>query len=225
VASFLPKPVQKLIDEFSRLPGIGPKSAQRLAMHLLHSPDTRVREFSDAVSGLKHNVQFCSRCWNIAEGELCRICADSFRDQRQICVVEEILDVVALERTGEYKGTYHVLHGALSPVDGIGPEQLKVYALVERVQGLTLTEGTTETPVELRAAEVQGRGLVEGIEVILATNPGLEGETTALYLLKLLRPFNIKITRIARGLPVGGDLDYADEMTLSRAMQGRGEFF
>ncbi len=203
MSSFLPKSIQKLIEEFSRLPGIGPKSAQRLAMHLLHSPEARVQGLAGAVGGLKDGVQFCSACWNISEEEQCRICSDPGRNRQQICVVEEILDVVALEKTGEFKGVYHVLHGALSPVDGIGPEQLKVQALMDRVA-------------------VAGS---EPLEVIIATNPGLEGETTALYLLRLIKPFeNVRITRIARGLPVGGDLDYADEMTITKALQGRVEY-
>jgi recombination protein RecR len=210
VSSFLPKSIQRLIEEFGRLPGIGPKSAQRLAMYLLHSPESRAKELADAVSGLKKGLQFCSICWNIAEGATCGLCADAeagIRDARQICVVEEILDVVAIEKTMDYKGVYHVLHGALSPVDGIGPEQLKIDALVSRVQELMTRYSSTS-----------------GTEVILATNPGLEGETTAMYLMRLLKPFNIKITRIARGLPIGGDIDYADALTLSKAIQGRMEY-
>lgn len=202
MSSFLPKSIQKLIEEFSRLPGIGPKSAQRLAMHLLHSPEARVQGLAGAVGGLKDGVRFCSTCWNISEEAQCKICADPGRNHQQICVVEEILDVVALEKTCEFKGVYHVLHGALSPVDGIGPEQLKVQALMDRV------------------AEQR-----DPLEVIIATNSGLEGETTALYLLRLIKPFeNVRVTRIARGLPVGGDLDYADEMTITKALQGRAEY-
>lgn len=179
-------------------------------MYLLHGPEGRVSELSDAVSNLKKGLQFCSKCWNIAEGPLCGLCADAeagMRNARQICVVEEILDVVAIEKTLDYKGVYHVLHGALSPVDGIGPEQLKIDALVARVQDLMIDDVSTS-----------------GTEVILATNPGLEGETTAMYLMRLLKPYNIRITRIARGLPIGGDLDYADELTLTKAMQGRMEY-
>jgi recombination protein RecR len=200
MVSFLPKPVQNLIDEFSRLPGIGPKSAQRLAMHMLHSPENRIQELANALTGLKNGIQFCKNCWNIAEDEVCRVCADSRRNDGQICVVEEILDVVAIERTHEFKGVYHVLHGALSPVDGIGPEQLKIAPLMKRISDREEKEA----------------------EVILATNPGLEGDTTAFYIYKLLRPFeNIHVTRIARGLPVGGNIDYADDMTLTRALIGR----
>ncbi|HLG25812.1 MAG TPA: recombination mediator RecR [Candidatus Gracilibacteria bacterium] len=206
MSSFLPQSIQKLIEEFSKLPGVGPKSAQRLTMHLLHSPESRVQGLADAVNGLKKGLQFCQRCWNIAEDSLCMICANGMRNQRQICVVEEILDVVAVEKTLEYKGVYHVLHGALSPVDGIGPEQLKVQALEDRIQ-VGVEEGT-----------------IQEYEIILATNPGLEGETTALYLMRLLQPYDVRVTRIARGLPVGGDLDYADELTLTKALQGRAEY-
>jgi recombination protein RecR len=205
MASFLPKTINRLIDEFARLPGIGPKSAQRLTMHLLHSPETRVAELSEAVKQLKNGLQFCNECWNIAEDSLCRICANPARHHNQICVVEEILDVVAIEKTLEFKGVYHVLHGALSPVDGIGPDQLKVESLLHRLK------------------KMQESG-VKDIEILLATNPGLEGETTAMYLMRLLKSLNLKITRIARGLPIGGDLDYADEMTLTKALQGRMEY-
>lgn len=207
MSSFLPQSIRKLIEEFSKLPGVGPKSAQRLVMHLLHSPDVRVQELASSVDNLKKGLQFCSTCWNIAEDSVCEICANPLRNKNQICVVEEILDVVALEKTLEYKGAYHVLHGSLSPVDGIGPEQLKVQALVERVKGM-IDDGEDTT----------------ALEIILATNPGLEGESTALYLMKLLKPLEVNVTRIARGLPVGGDLDYADELTLTRALQGRAEY-
>lgn len=200
MSKYLPKSVRNLIDELGRLPGIGPKSAQRLAIHLLHAPDSRVKPLGDAVLGLKENVVFCETCWNIAESNPCNICSDPSREKGLLCVVEEILDVVALEKTGEFKGVYHVLHGALSPVDSIGPEQLKMDALFSRVQNNEISE------------------------IILATNPSLEGEATALYIQKYLRDFGGKVTRIARGLPVGGDLEYADEVTLSRALSGRSEF-
>lgn len=186
---------------------MGPKSAQRLAMHLLRTPQMRVQSLAHAISDLQKGLQFCNICWNIAEDETCRICSDPMRKQQQICVVEDILDVMALEKTGEYQGTYHVLHGVLSPVDGIGPEQLKIEALIKRVRDYS--ENTPGQPME----------------IILATNPSLEGETTSMYLLRLLKPLGARITRIARGLPAGGDLDYADELTLSRAMQGRAEYF
>lgn len=202
MSNFLPKSIRNLIEEFSKLPGIGPKSAQRLAIHLLHSPASRVTPLGEAVLGLKENVMFCKNCWNIAESDPCAVCEDPMRDQRIICVVENILDVVALEKTGEFKGAYHVLHGALSPIDGVGPEQLKIAELFERI----------------------GSGSGGVSEVILATNPSLEGEATALYIQKHLRELRVKITRIARGLPVGADLEYADEITLTKALQGRGEF-
>jgi len=208
MSSFLPKSVQNLIDEFSRLPGIGPKSAQRIVMHLLHSPDTKVDGFAETVKDLKKGLQFCKSCWNISEGEMCGICSNLGRDKKKICVVEEILDVVAIEKTMEFSGQYHVLHGALSPVDGIGPEQLKIQALIDRIKILI-----EEMPMSEKE-----------IEVILATNPGLEGETTALYLMRLLGPLGVNVTRIASGLPIGGDLDYADELTLTRALQGRSSY-
>lgn len=208
MAAFLPKTVQDLIDQFSRLPGVGPKSAQRLTMHLLYSPESRAHELADAIGQLKEGLQFCTTCWNVADNEICMICANPDRTQQQICVVEEILDVVALEKTLEFHGTYHVLHGVLSPVDGIGPEQLKIEALLGRIK--KLQEGQGEN--------------VQPIEVILATNPSLEGETTAMYLVRLLKPLGVRITRIARGLPAGGDLDYADDLTLSRALQGRADY-
>ena len=201
MSNFLPKSVRALIEEFSKLPGVGPKSAERLTMYLLRSPHSKIDPLGKAVLGLKNGVSFCRDCFNIAETDPCCICTNASRDHSIICVVEEILDVVAIERTGEYKGLYHVLHGALSPVSGIGPEELKIADLDKRV----------------------ARGHVK--EIILATNPGLEGEATAMYLLKLLRKHKgVSITRIARGLPVGGDLEYADELTLTRALQGRGKY-
>ncbi len=201
MSNFLPKSVRTLIEELSKLPGIGPKSAQRLAIHLLHSPSSRVTPLGEAILGLKENVMFCKICWNIAESDPCWVCSDGTRDQSIVCIVENVLDVVALEKTGEFKGAYHVLHGALSPIDGVGPEQLKITELFDRIKI---------------------GGVVQ--EVILATNPSLEGEATALYIQKHLRDMGVKITRIARGLPVGADLEYADEITLTKALQGRGEF-
>lgn len=200
MSKFLPQSVQTLIEELAKLPGIGPKSAQRLAMHLLYSPDGKVEGLGRAILGLKEKVIFCEHCWNVAEESPCKICTDEAREHGTICVVEDVLDVVALEKTGEYKGKYHVLHGVLSPVDGIGPDQLKMESLFRRVE----------------------KGGVE--EIILATNPSLEGEVTALYIQKQLKDFGLKITRIARGLPVGGDLEYADEVTLGRAISGRVNF-
>lgn len=208
MSSFLPESIQKAIDEFSRLPGIGPKSAQRLAMYLLHSPEMRIDSLAGAVANVKKGLNFCSDCFNIAEGDnKCRICLDTMRSREQLCVVEEILDVIALEKTKQFKGLYHVLHGVLSPVDGIGPDQLKVEQLKRRVTNM-LESGV----------------LASGIEIIIATNPSLEGETTAMYLTKILKPLGVRVTRIARGLPAGGDLDYADEVTLTRALQGRLEY-
>ena len=194
-----------MIEQFAKLPGIGPKSAQRLALYLLHSPEGRVKELGDAVLGLKDNVMFCNQCCNIAESDPCMICSSEERDHASLCVVEDILDVVALEKTKQFNGLYHVLHGALSPVDGIGPDQLKLAALFDRV------EASRESGEPVK-------------EIILATNPSLEGEATALYIQKQLFNADLRLTRIARGLPVGGDLDYADEVTLSRALQGRGDF-
>ena len=201
MSKFLPKSVRSLIEELSKLPGIGPKSAQRLAIHLLHSPEMRIKSFGESILNLKKDVIFCTQCWNIGESNPCDICTDLERDQSKICVVENILDVVAIEKTSEFKGVYHVLHGALSPVDGIGPDQLKFAALFNRI----------ETNPEIE-------------EIILATNPSLEGEATALYIQKHLLGASVKVTRIARGLPVGGDVEYADEVTLSRALKGRDSF-
>lgn len=208
MAHFLPKSVRDLIEELSKLPGIGPKSAQRLAVHLLHSPSSKISALGKAVLALKENLVFCETCWNIAEENPCKICTDSQRDGKTICVVEDILDAQAIEKTRDYKGLYHVLHGALSPIDGIGPDQLKLNELFERVKN----------------GEAKDRVTGAISEIILATNPSLEGEATALYIQKYLRDSGVKITRIARGLPVGGDLEYADEVTLSRAISGRGEF-
>lgn len=190
-------PVQVLIDELGRLPGIGPKSAQRIAFHLLKVPTDDVARLAHALTDAKARVRFCERCWNIADGELCPICADDRRDSSTVCVVEEARDIVAIERTGEFRGRYHVLLGAMSPLDGIGPEQLKVKELFTRIE----PEGITE--------------------VILCTNPNTEGEVTAMYLARMLQPFGVRVTRIASGLPVGGDLEYADELTLGRAIEGR----
>jgi recombination protein RecR len=195
----LPPPISKLIDAFSRLPGIGPKTAARLTFYLLRAPDEVAFDLSEALVGLKENTVLCERCFNITEKSPCPICSDPSRDQTTVCVVEEPLDLVAIERTGAYHGLYHVLHGAISPVDGIGPDDLKIRELLERLR---------QEPIK---------------EVILATNPTMEGEATALYLVKQIAPLGIKVTRLARGLPVGGDLEYADDITLTRAMEGRQE--
>ncbi|HEU5301803.1 MAG TPA: recombination mediator RecR [Acidimicrobiia bacterium] len=191
--------VQTLIDELGRLPGVGPKSAQRIAYYLLKSAPEDANRLARAISDAKAKITWCRRCFNIAEGELCSFCRDDRRDPKLCCVVEEPRDIVAVERTHEFGGRYHVLQGAISPIEGIGPEQLRVKELVRRV----------------------GEEGVE--EVILATNPNIEGEATAMYLARLLKPLGLRVTRIASGLPVGGDLEYADEVTLGRALEGRRE--
>ena len=199
------EPVARLIEAFSRLPGVGPKTAQRLTYFLLRAPDAEARTLAAALVAVRDEVVFCDRCFNISTGPLCPICQDSERDDTQLCVVEEPLDVLALERTGAFKGRYHVLHGAISPMDGIGPDRLRIRPLLERV------------------AERRDAG-DPFAEIVLATNPTLEGEATAMYLAERLAGDVGAITRIARGIPVGGDLEYADEVTLVRAMQGRREF-
>ena len=191
--------VQDLIDELGRLPGVGPKSAQRIAFHLLKLPKDDALRLARAIGAATDRVAWCGRCFNLAEGELCGICADDRRDASLVCVVEEPKDLVAVEKTGEFNGRYHVLQGAISPIEGIGPDQLRVKELLGRIE----PEGITE--------------------VILCTNPNIEGEATAMYLSRLLRPIVPRVTRIASGLPVGGDLEYADELTLGRALEGRHE--
>ncbi|MEN9823196.1 MAG: recombination protein RecR [Actinomycetota bacterium] len=191
------QPVQTLIDELGRLPGVGPKSAQRIAFHLLKIPADDVARLAVAITDAKARVRFCARCWNVAEAELCPICSDERRDSSVLCVVEESRDIVAIEKTGEFRGRYHVLLGAMNPLEGIGPEQLKMKDLFIRL--------------EPEAVE----------EVILCTNPNTEGEVTAMYLARMLKPFGVRVSRIASGLPVGGDLEYADELTLGRALEGR----
>ncbi len=195
----VPAPVTRLIEAFSRLPGVGPKTASRLTYYLLRAPDDVAASLALALTELKSKTRFCSTCWNITEEDPCAICRDATRDPSMIAVVEEPLDVLAIERTDSFKGLYHVLHGAISPVNGIGPDQLKIKELVRRVQ--------------------DGRVL----EVIIATNPGLEGDATAMYLQQQLAPQGVRVTRLARGLPTGGDLEYVDAMTLLRALQGRHE--
>jgi len=192
-------PLARLIDEFYKLPGIGPKSAQRLAYYLLRMPAREAQSLASAILEVKEKVVLCTVCQNVTEIDPCRVCSDDRRDRSVICVVEEPLDILAIERTHSYRGLHHVLHGAISPMDGIGPEELKVGELLARV----------------RSGETQ--------EVILATNPNLEGEATAMYLTRLLRPLGLKVTRLARGLPVGGDLEYADDVTLANALEGRQE--
>ena len=192
-------PIQDLVDELNRLPGIGPKSAQRLAFHLVKSPAPDARRLADAIVRAKERVRLCRECFGVAEGELCRLCADPSRDPTVVCVVEEPKDMAVIERAGVVKGRYHVLGGAISPMQGIGPDDLRVQELLDRV----------------------GRDGVK--EVILATNPNLEGNATAMFVAGLLKPLGVKVTRLASGLPVGGDLEYADEVTLGQALEGRRE--
>ena len=202
MAGALIEPVARLIEAFARLPGIGPKTAQRLTYHLLRAPDAEARALARALVAVRDEVVFCDQCFNISDAPLCPICRDPGRDLTRLCVVEEPLDVLAIDRTGEYRGRYHVLHGAISPIDGIGPDRLKIRELLERVD----------------EAAAEGHRFDE---VILATNPTLEGEATAMYLGERLDGRVGSVTRIARGLPVGGDLEYADDVTLIRSLQGR----
>jgi recombination protein RecR len=192
-------PVARLIEELHKLPGVGPKSAQRLTYYLLRAPQEEAKALAEAILEVKEKITFCSICQNVTDRDPCLICTNSERDPALICVVEEPLDILALERTRSYNGLYHVLHGVISPMDGVGPEHLKVEELLERLKG----------------------GSVQ--EVILATNPNLEGEATAMYLGRLLRPLGVRVTRLARGLPSGADLEYADDLTLTRALEGRQE--
>ena len=193
-------PVARLVDEFHKLPGIGPKTAQRLTYYMIRMPEEDARSLAEAIIAVKERVILCSQCFNITESDPCGICSSPTRDRTRICVVEEALDVLAMERTHSYKGLYHVLHGVISPMNGIGPEDLKIAPLLERLKG----------------NEVE--------EVILATNPNLEGEATSMYVHRLIEPLGMRITRPARGLPMGGDLEYADEVTLAHAMEGRQDF-
>ncbi|SFX31989.1 DNA replication and repair protein RecR [Thermoactinomyces sp. DSM 45891] len=196
---YVPEPISKLIESFVRLPGIGPKSAQRLAMFVLRMEEEDVMDFAKALVRAKRDLRTCSVCGNITDQDPCYICNDSKRDRSTICVVQDARDLMAMERTREFDGLYHVLHGAISPIEGIGPEQLKIPDLLRRLGDETVKE------------------------LILATNPNIEGEATAMYLSKLVRSFGLKVTRIAHGLPVGGDLEYADEVTLTKALEGRRE--
>ncbi len=192
-------PIQDLIDELARLPGIGPKSAQRLAFHLVKAPPDEAKRLAEAIVRAKERIRFCAECGNVADGERCRICRDEGRDRTVLCVVEEPKDVATVERAGAMRGRYHVLGGAISPLDGVGPDDLRVQELLDRVR----RDGVAE--------------------VILATNPNLEGNATAMYVAALLKPLGVRVTRLASGLPVGGDLEYADEVTLSQALEGRRE--
>jgi recombination protein RecR len=196
---YYPEPIAKLIDAFSRLPGIGPKTAARLAFHVLRMKEDDVIDFAKALVSVKRNLHFCSICCNITDIDPCRICQDKSRDNSVICVVQESRDLVAMERTKEFQGLYHVLQGAISPMEGVGPDEIRIAELLRRLSDDRIQE------------------------MILATNPNVEGEATAMYLSRLVKPFGIKVTRIAHGLPVGGDLEYADEVTLSKALEGRRE--
>lgn len=196
--SFYPQPLQHLIDELAKLPGVGSKTAQRLAFFILNMSDDEVKGLSESIVDAKKNIKYCSICGNLTDSDPCAICRNKSRDTSTICVVQAPRDVVAMEKTREYKGVYHVLHGAISPLEGIGPDSIKIKELVSRV-----------TP------DVK--------EVILATNPNVEGEATAMYIARILKPIGVKVTRIAHGIPVGGDIEYADEVTLSQALEGRRE--
>ena len=198
---FLPtaKPISRLIEELHKLPGVGPKTAQRLAYHLLQAPPEKSRDLAEAILGIKENLKLCSICLNITDSDPCGICSDETRDRTKICVVEEPIDIMPLERTRKFRGLYHVLHGVISPGDGIRPEDLRIRELLDRLGGNLVSE------------------------VILATNPNVEGEATSMYIQRLITPLGVRVTRLARGLPFGGDLEYADDVTLSRALEGRQE--
>jgi recombination protein RecR len=191
--------IEKLIESFEKLPSIGHKTAQRLAFYMLDRSKEEIKEFTDSIINAKNNLKFCSKCFNISDTDPCNICGNPKRDESIICVVEEVKDVLAMERTHEYNGVYHVLHGSISPMNGIGPEDIKIKELLSR-----LMDGTVK-------------------EIILATNPRVEGEATSMYISKLVKPLGIKVTRIARGIPIGGDLEYTDEVTLAKALEGRSE--
>ena len=191
--------IEKLIESFEKMPSIGHKTAIRLAYHMLDMSDDEIKEFTSSITDAKQKLKYCSICFNISDTDPCPICSDTKRDQSTICVVEDVRDIMAMERTHEYKGVYHVLHGTISPLNGIGPDEIKIKELLNRI----------------RDNEIK--------EVIIATNPRVEGEATSIYLSKLLKAFNIKVTRIAHGIPVGGDLEYTDEITLMKAMEGRRE--
>lgn len=192
-------PITRLIEEFSKLPGVGRKTAQRLAFHVINMNTNDVESLSKAIVEAKREIKYCSVCCNISDNDVCSMCSNKNRDTSVICVVEDPRDVAAMERTRDYKGQYHVLHGVISPMDGIGPDMIKIKELIQRV-------GTNDVS-----------------EIIMATNPTIEGEATAMYIARLLKPMGIKVTRIAHGLPVGGDLEYADEVTISKALEGRRE--
>ena len=200
--SYYSPSIEKLIESFARLPSIGNKTAARLAFHMLNSSEEETQEFINSILNAKKNLKYCSKCLNISDTDPCPICGNQKRNHTSICVVEDVRDVIAMERTHEFKGVYHVLHGSISPMNGIGPEDIKIKELLNRLAG--------EEKIE---------------EVIIATNPRVEGEATAMYLSKLIKPFGIKVTRIAHGVPVGGDIEYADEITLTKALEGRREIW
>ena len=206
-----PSSIVRLVEAFHRLPGVGPKSAQRLAYHVLRAPEREARDLAEALLDVKQRTVFCASCQQIGDADPCAICGDLRRDRRTICVVEEPLDLVAIERTRGYRGLYHVLHGAISPADGVGPEDLRIAELLARLRG--------------DGADADGGGADDGgdapFEVIVATNPNLEGEATAMYLARLLEPLGVRVTRLARGLPAGADLEYVDQLTLERALEHR----
>lgn len=191
--------IEKLVESFEKLPSIGHKTAQRLAFYMLDLSDEEIKEFTDSITNAKKNLKYCSKCFNITDNDPCLICNNPKRDESVICVVEDVRDVIAMERTHEFNGVYHVLHGSISPMNGIGPNDIKIKELMSRI------------------------GQIEVKEIILATNPRVEGEATAMYISKLVKPFGIKTTRIARGIPIGGDLEYTDEITLTKALEGRNE--
>jgi len=197
---FIPKNIQKAIEEFSKLPGIGPKSAERLVFHLLKKPEGEVSELGESIMALKKEIRYCSVCQHLTTEDVCDICRSEGRSRETVCIVEDSLDLIALEKANEYRGLYHVLHGIISPVDGIGPDELTIAELIKRAKG----------------GEIK--------EMILALNPSMEGEATSAYITRYIKPLNIKVTRIARGIPVGGNLEYADSQTLKRAMEGRVEY-
>ena len=198
--SFIPKNIERLIEEFSKLPGIGSKSAERLAFYLLRKPDEYISNFGSVVSGLKEGIIYCNECKNLTTEEICKICSNPERNKDVICIVEDPLDLIAIEKANEYKGVYHVLHGVISPVEGVGPDELTIAELIKRVQD----------------------GKVQ--EIIIALNPSMEGEATAAYIMRYIKPLEVKTTRIARGIPVGGNLEFTDKKTLKRALEGRMEY-
>jgi len=199
MALYYPKPLARLVGEFEKLPGIGPKSAQRLAFHVMRLSDEEAKAFAEAITAIKGSIHFCKICCNYSDGEICDICRDTRRDSTHICVVAEPRDMIAMEKTNEFKGLYHVLHGVISPLEGITPDKLKIRELQQRI------------------------GTGEVVEIILAMNPTVEGDTTSMYLAGILKPLGVKVTRIAHGMPVGGDLDYADQATLIQALEWRRE--